>query len=196
MWSYRPESQSYRGQHGRVVDFSAFLAHEQDSAERAAQKDTQSGRSWSTLPAFGVKLEYTRRHGQIEVVDRRIIVDIPFYLKEHPSTTFIVLITADGDFIAYSFERYQRSFDHVYHWTSDVINKAGVPLPHTSAFSVANGSTIDVMEDWGHEDGSFRMYGGEDGDYEDEDEGDDEVNDQGATVQVGVSANAPHPPEA
>ena len=61
------------GQHGRVVDFAAFLAHEQDSAESAAQKDTQSRRSWSSLPTFGVKLEYTRRHGQTEVVDRRII---------------------------------------------------------------------------------------------------------------------------
>ena len=125
-------------------------------------------------------------------------VDIPFYLKEHPATTFIVLITADGDFISLlsrlaergigvavisknqAFERYQRSFDHVYHWMSDVVNKAGIPLPSTSAFSTANTSAVeDTEEVYDHDEDSFRMYRSEDGDYDGEGEGEDDVDDQG-----------------
>lgn len=59
--------------YGRVAHIAAYLAHEMSSSEEAARRDRDGGKSWSRLPSFDVHVEYCRRFGQSEVVDRAII---------------------------------------------------------------------------------------------------------------------------
>lgn len=77
----------------------------------------------------------------------RWLADIPYYLKAHPATQVIVLITDDADFInlgerlkrykmqvvvisnSHSFEKYRQFFDDVFHWKRDILSQNGTAWP-------------------------------------------------------------------
>ncbi|KAJ3540127.1 hypothetical protein NMY22_g4432 [Coprinellus aureogranulatus] len=178
-------------QYGTVTHIAAYLAHEMPSSEQAARKDRLSGLSRSKLPSFNVQLEYCQRYGQTEVVDRRIITDIPFYLKKHPDTAVIVLITDDGDFInigerlqlyeicvvvissTVSFRRYQRFFGDVYHWKDDILSQAGTPWQTSSGSRGSSGSYAEESGEggWNGEEGEEESY--EEGVWDGEEDEDD-----------------------